>query len=96
MFKKFKHTLKQARFYIYDLVTYHKIVILIFNLNQVWLKIYWGWVSWGMIRWQFTDFAVELYSCTDSKYYTKYSGDVFTNVPDVRDRTWELSWTKTG
>ena len=61
----------------------------------MWLKFYWGG-HWGMIRWQFSDFAVELYSCTDNRLYTKDNGDVFRNVPAVSDRTWELSWNTVG
>ena len=63
--------------------------------KQVWLKFYWR-SGWSHIRWQFTDFAVELYTCTDGNYRTKDNNDVFTNVPDVPDRTWEISWTTTG
>jgi len=50
---------------------------------------------WGLVRWRFRDWAVELYPCVEA--YSFYSTDVpapyrMTNVPSSPQKEWELIW----
>merc|ERR1712203_655763 len=54
--------------------------------DVVWLKYYAG--RWGMVRWRFNDYGVELYSCTPDNY-NQYK---MSNVPDTPLKEWEIDW----